>query len=433
MDSLFRIICIIYAIYAVRVITHPTKMIPFLAVSWTIDAFRQAYVFSGAVISTGITIYSYDLPIIVMFAVMVLWKRERYTPRTILPLIVVLLTIVGSMVSGLNKYGMNLYYLTDVRIFLSLIIPIFYFIMYPVSFEEEDIRAIKNNLNILLGYSYFTWALRLTTGINLVPNEVQGGFRVFGSTTTFIMAAIALYLIYYEVFVGDNKKISAQTILTTVAVIIMQHNSVWAAFIVGLVLIIILSWIERPDRNIGYIYNVKAFKQIIILVIFTTVVLFVWKDNPIMNAISGSLDKYSQFGTGEGTIGSRQTIWAAYISLLENKLQWLMGQPFGSGWFVNYRGAQMFAPPHNAYVEGVMRIGLVGTIVLFGTLLHTAISALLKRRVIIFALFVSSFVYLYAYMFSWQMSSLWGILIGMTLTLQPVYSEEVDEIDEIKY
>ena len=117
MDLLFQIICIIYAIYAVTVIAHPTKMIPFLAVSWTLDAFRQTYVFSGTIISAGVTIYSYDLPVIVMFAIMVLWKREKFTPRIILPIIVVLLTIINSMVSGILECGINLYYLTDVRIF----------------------------------------------------------------------------------------------------------------------------------------------------------------------------------------------------------------------------------------------------------------------------------------------------------------------------
>ena len=79
MEGIFSIICLIYGVYALTVIVHPQRMIPFLAVSCTIDAFRQAYVFSGAIISAGITIYSYDLPIFVMLAIIILWKKEKYT------------------------------------------------------------------------------------------------------------------------------------------------------------------------------------------------------------------------------------------------------------------------------------------------------------------------------------------------------------------
>lgn len=429
MEGIFSIICLIYGVYALTVIVHPQRMIPFLAVSCTIDAFRQAYVFSGAIISAGITIYSYDLPIFVMLAIIILWKKEKYTPKIILPLIVVLLLILSSMISGLFKNGLNLYYLTDVRIFLSTIVPIFYFILYPVEFTYEDIQAIRRNLYILLGYSYFTWVLRLTTGINLVPNEVQGGFRVFGSTTTFIMSAIALFLIYKEVFTSENRKISVSTILLVLAIVIMQHNSVWTAFFVGLVLVTLLYRVEQPEKKFGYIYNPSAFKQIIFLVLIAGIIIIAWKDNPIMRAVTDSLDKYNQFGTGEGTIGSRQTIWLGYIESIQSKSEWLFGKPFGEGWFVNYRGSLSFAPPHNAYIEGVLRIGLVGTIMLFGSLLYIAIASLLRRKVIIFVILLSSFVYLYAYMFSWQMSVLWGILIGL------YYTESSDSImyDDLKY
>lgn len=419
MDLLFRIVCMIYAIYAITVISHPTKIVPFLAISCTIDAFRQAYVFSGNVLSiVGVTIYSYDIPVIVMAVIMILWKKQKHFYNIILPLTVVFLTIVYSTIKGLIEYGLNTYFLTDVRIFISLIVPILYFILYPVQFTDRDIRSIKSNLYILLGYSYFTWILRLTTGINLVPNEVQGGFRVFGSTTTFLMAVIALYLIYNELFMSGNKRMSLSTILLVIAVIIMQHNSVWAAFFVGLVLIVMFSKLERPGKSLRYIYNIKAFKQILILAMVIGLILTVWNNNPIMEAVTGSLDKYSQFGTGEGTIGARQTIWAGYISSIENISEWLLGKPFGTGWFINYYGVYSFSPPHNAYVEGIMRIGLIGTVALFGVLAYVAISALLKRKALIFSILLASFVYLYAYMFSWQMSMLWGILVGITCSIQ---------------
>ena len=70
-------------------------------------------------------------------------------------------------------------------------------------------------------------------------------------------------------------------------------------------------------------------------------------------------------------------------------------------------------PPHNAYVQGIMRIGVIGIVLLFGLIVITIAKASSKKQLLAIGILIASMVYLYAYMFSWEVSCIWGIIIGM--------------------
>lgn len=70
-------------------------------------------------------------------------------------------------------------------------------------------------------------------------------------------------------------------------------------------------------------------------------------------------------------------------------------------------------PPHNAYVQGVMRIGLIGVVSLFSLIGTTIVKAIKEKQLLAIGILTASVVYLYAYMFSWEVSCIWGIIIGV--------------------
>lgn len=401
------LICMLFGVLSIFVIAKPQYLIKYLVVSYALNVIFHIYALNSIVISLGgITLYLADLPVIVMVFLFLLRGAVLYKTKMTAALSGVFFMIVYSAVMGIFTYGLNLYYLSDIRVYLSMIVPIMYFYNCPHVITDSDIRFVNKVLAVMVGYCYLCWGLYITTGIKLSATSSAGGFRVWGSTGTIIFAFATLFYIYDDVVRKQRKIISLRTILFILAIVILQHNSVWAALAVGTVILLISVGLNRKDI-------MRFCFQIAIVFGLALLLVVLIPDNPIVQSVLSTTDKYSQMGTGEGTIGGRQLIWEAYLNELSG-VEWLTGKPMGIGWFTNYKGVYSMQPPHNAYVQGVMRIGLLGTVLLFALLFVVFIKNLLNKNSVLAAVMCASFTYLYAYMFSLEMSIVWGIVIGLT-------------------
>ena len=404
---LFSFVCIIVAFFSIFVISKPKHIFKYLMLVYALNTIRQSYGLNSIIISIGgISLYLEDLPIIIMFLLVFLRGAKIYKSRVSAVIFFVFFTIVYSSVIGLIQYGVNRYYLSDIRVFLSMIVPVIYFYNCPHEITESDIRFANKIIALMVGYCYLCWGLYVTTGIKLSSSNAAGGFRVWGSTGAIIIAFATMIYIYDDVARKKRKNISMRTLLCIVAVIVLQHNSVWAAISIGIVVLLIA---EGLDKKIV----LRFLMQIVLIVALFAIVITILPENPIVQAVLSSTEKYNQMGTGEGTIGGRQMIWEGYLKQL-SKFEWLIGKPIGTGWLVEFKGDYGLHPPHNAYVQGIMRIGLLGTIPLFGLLIFIFVKNIFLKNNLYAALIIASLVYLYAYMFSMEMSCVWGCLIGLT-------------------
>ena len=404
---LFSVICILYGILSVIVISKPQYIFKYLMITYLLNTIVHAYSLNSTIIAIGgISLYLADMPVIVMVALFFIRGGKIYKTKVSAGIFLVVFMVAYSSAVGLLSHGLNIYYLSDIRVFLSMIVPLVYFYNCPHEIVESDINFANKTIAVIVGYCYLCWGLYITTGIKLSSSNAGGGFRIWGSTGAIIIAFATMCYIYDDVVKQQRKYISLRTLLCIIAIVILQHNSVWTALGVGVVTLLIIEGINRKD-----VFRF-CFQIALVFGIFLLVISII-PDNPIVNAILSTTEKYNEMGTGEGTIGGRQLIWEGYWNQLSN-FEWWTGKTMGTGWLVNFKGSFGLNPPHNAYVQGVMRIGLLGTVPQFGLLVIVFLRNIVNRHGVCAAITISSLVYLYAYMFSLEMSSVWGCLIGLT-------------------
>lgn len=403
---LFSVICMLFGIFSILVIVKPQYIFKYLMITYALDTIVQAYSLNSTVVAIGgITIYLADLPVLVM--VLLFFMRGKiFKSRVSAAVFWVFFMVVYSAVIGFIQYGINIYYLSDIRVFISMIIPLIYFYNCPHIITDSDVSFANRIIAIMVGYCYLCWGLYITTGIKLSSSNASGGFRIWGSTGAIIIAFATLIYIYDDVVRKKRKLISLRTALYILAIVILQHNSVWAALAIGIVILLINEGLNRKEilRFLGQIVLIFG-----LFLLVTTVI----PQNPIIQAVLSTSEKYSEMGTGEGTIGGRQIIWEGYLQQLTIS-EWWTGKPMGHGWLVNFKGSYGVNPPHNVYIQSVMRIGLLGTIPLIGMMVVVFIKNFIEKKSVCAAIMIASLVYLYAYMFSLEMSCVWGCIIGLT-------------------
>ena len=407
---IFRFLCLLYGIYTIYVVSKPRHMVSFLGISFIIDAFAQSYGFETLVFRLGgVSLYAGDMPIMAMVLILIASKAKLLKSWVTLLWSIMFCMIIFSLVNGLLTYGVNIYFLSDVRIFLQMSIPIIYFYLRPVSIDKSAEKKFFPYVMILVSYCFFAWILKLGMGIDISSNQ---SLRVFGSTYAFVIAMFCFCNMYNEIAVEQRGSLSKKSLILLTTVVVLQHNSVWAAFAAGIATVLVLNVIWTKPENILVIHNKKLYAQILIGCVAIVVFLVAFSNSDLVQSLLSTSDKYSQMGTGEGSIGDRQTIWVEYLATL-SKNQWLIGKPMGTGWTIWHRGSLGMFPPHNAYVQGVMRIGLIGVVSLFSLIGTTIVKAIKEKQLLAIGILTASVVYLYAYMFSWEVSCIWGIIIGV--------------------
>lgn len=404
---LFSFICMLFGLFSILVIAKPQYIFKYLMIAYALDTIVHAYSLNSTVIALGgITIYLADLPILVMTLLFFIRGAKIFKSKVSAVVFWVFFMVVYSGVMGFIQYGINIYYLSDVRVFISMIVPIIYFYNCPHEITNSDVSFANKIIAIMVGYCYLCWGLYITTGIKLSSSNASGGFRIWGSTGAIIIAFATLLYIYDDVVRKKRKLISLRTALCILAIVILQHNSVWAALAIGIVILLINEGLNRKEI-------LRFLGQIVLIFGIFLLVVTVIPENPIIQAVLSTTEKYSEMGTGEGTIGGRQQIWEGYLQQLTTS-EWWTGKPLGNGWLVNFKGVYGINPPHNVYIQSLMRIGLLGTIPLVGLLVAVFVKNFIEKKCVCASIMIASLVYLYAYMFSLEMSCVWGCIIGLT-------------------
>lgn len=188
-------------------------------------------------------------------------------------------------------------------------------------------------------------------GIDLgVPGERNGvdtAVRVLDGPYTFFLAGPLLLTMPFWLRRGQAQWVRLLGAVLLVVVIILDRRTVWLAILVG-VAVLLLGRRRPGSRVVG----------MIVAACLVTVLAFTGDTLVRDQAPPGS-------ATSTGSVSWRVEGWSDLVdSWSASPVNWLVGEPFGSGFARTVEGSTVDAHPHNFYIETMIRAGLGGLLAL---------------------------------------------------------------------
>jgi O-antigen ligase len=190
-------------------------------------------------------------------------------------------------------------------------------------------------------------------GIDLgVPKEQFGAdaaVKVLDGPYTFFLATAALLTVPYWQLRGDEaRRLTRLGMLLLLFVALLNRRTVWLTMIIGIAVLMVRGQ-QLRRRTVAIV--VGAF--------LLTVAAYV-----VLGGSSGN-EPVTRSALGTGTLDWRIQGWSELLSGLSNSpVQWLIGEPFGTGFAREVQGSDVLGDPHNFYVSTLLRAGLVGLVAL---------------------------------------------------------------------
>ncbi|MCE0763106.1 hypothetical protein LWC35_09310 [Pseudonocardia kujensis] len=193
--------------------------------------------------------------------------------------------------------------------------------------------------------------LHLYAGIDFgVPAEINGvdtAVRVLDGPYTFFLAGPLLLTIPCWLKRGQARWVRWLGVVLLIVVVALDRRTVWLALLVG-VAVLLLRGRRLKARSIALV----AAASVLTAVVFAGDVLGRDETPP------GSV-------TSTGSVTWRVEGWQDLVdSWSASPVNWLLGEPFGSGFARTVEGTNIDAHPHNFYIETMIRAGLGGLVAL---------------------------------------------------------------------
>jgi O-antigen ligase len=194
--------------------------------------------------------------------------------------------------------------------------------------------------------------LAVFAGVDLgVPHERFGADRAIrvidGPYTFFLAHAFVLTLPAWLWRDQRSARLRRLGLPLLLFVMLLDRRTVWLALIVGAGVLLL------RERRLG--------RRMVLLVAAGAVVTAV-AFAVLAGAFSGGgAEPVARSASSTGTIAWRVQGWSELFSAwARNPADWVVGQPFGSGFAREVEGSEVFSHPHNFFLETLLRTGLVG-------------------------------------------------------------------------
>ena len=266
-----------------------------------------------------------------------------------LVLLLVMLSI--SVIRGVAAFGPQPS-IADFRQYLFFAGVALYFATFPPSDELYDrIGRIWLAMAIPMMVLVCLRWLAIFAGIDLgVPAERYGAdaaIRVIDGAYNFFLACA--FILTIPVWLRDERTrwIRWMSVALLLFVLVLNRRTVWLAIVVGVAVL------GLRDRRLG--------RRAIILVTLGAVV------TAIAFVYLGGLQEGTQpvIKSGTGNLDWRIQGWSELVGAWSHDVtNWVVGQPFGSGFAVKIDGIASNTHPHNFYIETMIRTGLAGLLAL---------------------------------------------------------------------
>jgi hypothetical protein len=242
----------------------------------------------------------------------------------------------------------------EFRLFFAFVAGTLYFATFRPSPQlNERIAklwlAASIPMMVLVGLRW----LDTLAGIDLgVPKEQFGAdaaVKVLDGPYTFFLATAALLTVPYWQLRDDRaRRLTRLGVLLLLFVVLLNRRTVWLTMIIGIAVLMVRG---RQLR--------RRTVAIVVGAVLATVAAYV-----ALGGTSGD-EPVARSALGTGTLDWRIQGWSQLLSgLSNNPVQWLIGEPFGTGFAREVQGTEVLGDPHNFYISTLLRAGVVGLVAL---------------------------------------------------------------------
>ena len=306
------------------------------------------------VLPSGIRVLIYDAGFALVLAAGVLrmLRIRRLMPphRWVLVLCVIMLL---SLVRGAAAFGVQPA-IGEFRLFLAFVAGTVYFATFRPSPQlNERIAklwlAASVPMMILVGLRWLDTLAGIDIGVPKEQFGADAAVKVLDGPYTFFLATAALLTVpYWQLRDDEARRLTRLGMLLLLFVALLNRRTVWLTMIIGIAVLMVRG---RQLRRRTVAMVVGAF--------LLTVAAYV-----ALGGTSGD-EPTTRSALGTGTLDWRIQGWSELVSgLSKNPVQWLIGEPFGTGFTREVQGSVVLGDPHNFYVSTLLRAGLVGLVAL---------------------------------------------------------------------
>lgn len=313
-----------------------------------------------------------------------------------------LLTALLSMAIGLTANGLNSDMMSDIRTIVYFALVFIYFSRNGVNLNY--IRKYGNITLTLIGVFCIVCWITSTVGLRLTPTE---GMRVIGSDYASIVSVYTIILLYLDLYLSDKHQVSKRTFLFLSVVVLLQHNSVWMCTLAGC-LILLVTFFWRKGQ-----YSARFILQGFLVAAIICAVLYSLRNTPLIAQLESTFDKFQQVSetldSNYGSFSTRMDVWLNSLKTLSG-VEWLIGKPMGSGYYVSWKLGIWQTIPHSAYVENIMRVGLSGCSLLLINLIYLSFKSIKQKKILYVAILGTITVYWINYGYSLEHAIIIGAI-----------------------
>lgn len=309
----------------------------------------------------GLQIYPNDVISLFVLLAIIVGFAYRPLPVNDSPFLLWLafgVTMIMSFVLGLADFGR--YAGTEVRPFFYMWVAGLYCCV--AGFDETDLRRIGRwcvwASYALMAIALYYWIAVEVGFVNrqIVFEEPDAGvFRPVGSHGTFFIAAVALVQTMAWLRGTGTRWSGWHAAFFIAFTVIMQHRSVWIAAAVGLLAVFVLERRHLPRRF-------PLLLGLVLTVTFVTAAAtaFGFLDELGRRLLESTVTMADDEGTFAARVDGWVRLWESWTAAAPHTL--IFGFPFGHGYTRLYNGVVIEFAPHNFYLDLLLRVGIVGTI-----------------------------------------------------------------------
>jgi hypothetical protein len=302
----------------------------------------------------GIRVQLHDVVFAMVLAAGILrmLRMPRFTPpqRWVVLLCIMLLL---SLARGVMAFGPQ-HAIAEFRLFLAFISGALYFATFaPSAWLNDRIGKLWLATSVPMMILVCLRWLATLAGINLgVPAEQFGAdaaVKVLNGPYAFFLANAALLTVpFWQGRSDRSRRLLWLGSLLLLFVVLLNRRTVWLTMIIGIAVLMVRG--RRLRRRAVAMVTVGVLLAVAAYV-----------------ALGGSSGEESALrpAAGTGTLDWRIQGWTELLGGLSNRpMDWLIGEPVGSGFTRVVRGLEVQAEPHNFYVMTLLRAGVVGLLAL---------------------------------------------------------------------
>jgi len=205
----------------------------------------------------------------------------------------------------------------------------------------------------VMSVALFRWLATLTDlQIGALAAQFDAAIRSLSGAHTFFLAhGFLLTVAVWQLRGKEARWLKCFSAVLLVFVLLLNRRTVWIALIVGIGILVVQNRrLQRPAIALAVVGAIVA----------SSAYLAFSREETYGSPVA-------QSATNTDTLSWRIDGWRILLSEgPDTWTEWLLGEPFGSGYARRIGGVEFFSQPHNFYVETFLRSGILGLAILIG-------------------------------------------------------------------